>query len=60
MSGWLAEFMSGPAVYLHFGDTVIVSVGNLLVVGLMLVLFGLALVVPFPGSGDDSEGHGDR
>ena len=50
MTGWFSEFMSGPAVYIHFGDTVMISVGNLVVIGLMFVLFGLALVLPFPGS----------
>jgi len=34
--------------YLHWG-VISVSVTNLLIVVAMLVLFGLALVVPFPG-----------
>ena len=34
--------------YLHWG-VISVSVTNLLIVIAMLVLFGLALVVPFPG-----------
>ena len=34
--------------YLHWG-VISVSITNLLIVIAMLVLFGLALVVPFPG-----------
>jgi hypothetical protein len=38
--------------YVHWG-VISVSVANLVVVGLMILLFVLALVVPFPGHRDD-------
>jgi len=37
-----------PGVYLGWGDFTI-QAGNLIVIVVMLVLFGLALVLPFPG-----------
>jgi hypothetical protein len=40
--------MAAAGHYLHWG-VVSVSITNLLIVIAMLVLFGLALVVPFPG-----------
>jgi hypothetical protein len=46
--------MDSPATYLHWGF-ILISWPNLLVILGMLVLFALALVVPFPhgGEGDD-------
>jgi hypothetical protein len=35
-----------PATYIHW-EFIFISVPNLLVVGLMIVLFALALIVPF-------------
>ena len=42
--------MDQPAGYLRWGF-ILISWPNLLVIGLMVVLFGLALVLPFPGHG---------
>jgi hypothetical protein len=39
---------TGAGAYLHWG-VVQISVANLVVIGAMLVLFVLALAVPFPG-----------
>ena len=44
--------LNHPGHYLHWG-VVQISVANLVVIGLMLLLFGLALVLPFPGHKDD-------
>ncbi|HEY5477163.1 MAG TPA: hypothetical protein VIK11_10655 [Tepidiformaceae bacterium] len=40
--------MDSPAPYFHWGF-ILLSVPNLVVTGLMLALFGAALIVPFPG-----------
>jgi hypothetical protein len=40
--------MNQPGVYLHWG-VIQISVANLIVIGLMLVVFALALFLPFPG-----------
>ena len=42
--------MDQPAGYLHWGF-ILISWPNLLVIGLMVVLFALALILPFPGHG---------
>ena len=39
--------LNHPGHYLHWG-VVQVSYANLVVVAIMLVLFGLALILPFP------------
>jgi hypothetical protein len=46
--------MDTPASYLHWGF-ILISVPNLLVIVGMIVLFAIALVVPFPHAeeGDD-------
>ena len=44
--------------YLHWG-VISVSITNLLIVIAMLVLFGLALVVPFPGHRTTAHSTGD-
>jgi len=46
--------MDQPAGYLHWGF-ILISWPNLLVIGLMLVLFALALILPFPGHGSSPE-----
>ena len=48
--------MDGPAPYFQWGFLQI-SLPNLVVICVMIVLFVLALVVPFPGHGgaDDEE-----
>ena len=43
--------LNAPGHYLHWG-VVQLSVANLLVVAIMLVLFALALVLPFPKGRD--------
>lgn len=40
--------MNSPGTYLHWG-VIQISLANLLVIVLMLVVFVLALVLPFPG-----------
>jgi len=40
--------MDTPAGYLHWGF-ILISIPNLLLIALMIVLFGLALVIPLPG-----------
>jgi hypothetical protein len=51
MTGWFSEFMNHHATYLKFGWLQI-SVTNLIVILLMLLIFTLAIVLPFPGSRD--------
>jgi hypothetical protein len=45
--------MDTPAGYLHWGF-ILISIPNLLVIGLMIVLFVIALVVPLPGEKEKS------
>ena len=40
--------MNNPGVYLHWG-VIQISVANLVVIGLMIAVFILALFIPFPG-----------
>lgn len=44
--------LNGPGTFFGWGTFQIQS-GNLIVIIVMLVLFVLALVLPFPGSGED-------
>jgi hypothetical protein len=46
--------MDQPAGYLHVGF-ILISHPNLIVIGIMLVLFAVGLVVPFPGHGAGNE-----
>jgi hypothetical protein len=39
--------MDTPAAYLHWGF-ILISIPNLLLIGLMVLLFALALVIPLP------------
>ncbi len=43
------ESLNGPAHYLDWGP-ISISVGNLVMIGLIIALFVLAIVLPFPGS----------
>jgi hypothetical protein len=43
--------MDTPATYLHWGF-ILISVPNLLVIVGMIVLFAIALIVPFPHGGE--------
>lgn len=47
--GIFSNFMNLRAVYIHLGWFQI-SITNLLVILSMLLLFGVALVLPFPGN----------
>jgi hypothetical protein len=40
--------MNQPGVYLHWG-VIQISLANLVVIGLMIVVFVIALFLPFPG-----------
>ena len=46
--------MDQPAGYLHVGF-ILISYPNLIVIGIMLVLFALALILPFPGHAAENE-----
>ena len=45
--------LSGPGRYLHW-SILTVSVANLVLIVAMVVIFGLALVLPFPAGGDEA------
>ena len=47
--------LNSPAPYLHWGF-ILISLPNLVLIGVMVVLFVAALVAPFPHGG----GHGRR
>jgi len=47
MSGWVSHFMNLPARYLHWG-WIQISITNLIVITLMLIIFALAVMLPFP------------
>ena len=46
--------MDAPANYLHWGF-ILISVPNLIVIAGMIVLFGIALVAPFPHGSDHDD-----
>ena len=50
--------MDQPAPYFHWGF-IQISLPNLVVIGVMLLIFVLALVLPFPGHADAKDGDGD-
>ncbi len=54
--GIFSHFMNLRAVYIHLGWFQI-SITNLIVVLSMLLLFGLALVLPFPGNNKKGGGQ---
>ena len=53
--------LGGPAYYLHWG-VIQISRTNFLIIVAMVVIFVLALVVPFPGGSDEApmEDRDDR
>ena len=53
--------LGGHAHYLHWG-VIQISLTNFLIIVAMVVIFVLALVLPFPGGKDDvaAEDHDDR
>jgi len=46
--------LGGHAHFLHWG-VIQISLANLIVIVLMLIVFALTLVLPFPGSHDDEQ-----
>jgi hypothetical protein len=46
--------LGGHAYFLHWG-VIQISLANLVIIALMLVVFALALVVPFPRSREDAD-----
>lgn len=48
--------MDSPATYFHWGF-ILISMPNLLVIIGMIVLFAVALVVPFPHGGENEDGR---
>jgi hypothetical protein len=50
------HLMDAPADYLHWGF-ILISVPNLVVIGGMIVLFAIALVLPFPGEQEGNDGR---
>ena len=56
----LSIVAEGPGKYIHWG-VIQISVANLAIIGVMILLFILALVVPFPtghDEQDDQKRHG--
>ncbi len=53
--------MNVPATYIHFTSWLQISVANLIVIGVMVALFIIAMFAPFPGShSTDSQTSGDQ
>jgi hypothetical protein len=50
--------MDEPAPYFHWGF-IQISLPNLVVIGVMLLIFVLALMLPFPSHADASDRDGD-
>ena len=46
--------MDQPAGYLHW-SFILISWPNLILIGLMVVVFALALILPFPGHGSSGQ-----
>jgi hypothetical protein len=44
----LAIDLNGPGHYVHLVGPIQISLGNLIVIILMLIVFALAVLVPFP------------
>jgi hypothetical protein len=53
MSGLSVVVAEGPGKYIHWG-VIQISVANLAIIGAMVLLFILALVIPFPTHDDES------
>lgn len=49
--------MDSPATYFHWGF-ILISTPNLLVIIGMIVLFAVALIVPFPHGSEGDDGRG--
>lgn len=48
--------MDQPAQYFHWGF-ILISLPNLVLIGVMFLLFVLALVLPFPGHAGERDRH---
>jgi mannose/fructose/N-acetylgalactosamine-specific phosphotransferase system component IIC len=51
--------MNEPAPYFHWGF-ILISLPNLVLIGVMVLLFVVALIAPFPGHGTSKEGRDDK
>lgn len=51
--------MDAPAPYFHWGF-ILISLPNLVLIGVMVLLFVVALIAPFPGHGRIEEGRDDQ
>ncbi|MGA7989784.1 MAG: hypothetical protein WCB51_15450 [Candidatus Dormiibacterota bacterium] len=51
--------MDAPAPYFHWGF-ILISLPNLVLIGVMVLLFIVALVAPFPAHGTKEEGRRDQ
>jgi mannose/fructose/N-acetylgalactosamine-specific phosphotransferase system component IIC len=51
--------MNAPAPYFHWGF-ILISMPNLVLIGVMVLLFVAALVAPFPGHGKNEEESHDQ
>jgi hypothetical protein len=58
MTGLVASPLGGTGAYVHWG-VIQISVANLVVIVLMLVVLGLAIVLPFPHGKDEASRHDD-
>jgi len=55
----LSIVAEGPGNYIHWG-VIQISVANAIIIGVMVLLFILALVVPFPTHEEQPDKEGDR
>lgn len=51
--------MNEPAPYFHWGF-ILISMPNLVLIGVMVLLFLVALIAPFPGHGATEKGRDDQ
>ncbi|HEY6471123.1 MAG TPA: hypothetical protein VI434_15325 [Candidatus Dormibacteraeota bacterium] len=51
--------MNEPAPYFHWGF-ILISVPNLVLIGVMVLLFVAALLAPFPGHRTNEDGRDDQ
>jgi hypothetical protein len=51
--------MNAPAPYFHWGF-ILISLPNLVLIGVMVLIFIVALIAPFPGHGRSGEHRDDH
>jgi hypothetical protein len=56
LANFRKDVMDTPAHYVHW-SFILISVPNLVLIGVMLGLFAAALVAPFPGHGGATPRH---